>query len=207
MDLIEKAIEFGKKAHKGQTRWGGEDYFNNHCVVVAQYVSDNMHDLMPRQSWKGWFQPKLWENVIAAAYLHDVLEDTNYTLDTFPILVQEIVKVLTRRKDENYFEYIVRIQNCGPITTACRAIKIADLRCNMKDLKEGSSKDKYRFAEEILTRGLSSMVDDTEYHMRKIFEISGPSAPLRYMRSYYKEEMDKDIYNLLTNLIKKIESK
>ena len=204
MDLIEKAQEFAIMAHKGQKRRNGKDYYTEHVEVVAKYLVDNMHDLMPMQSWKGWFQPKLWENVVAAAFLHDVLEDTKYTLEDFPVIVQEIVKTLTRRKDETYYDYILRIQDCGPNTVACRAIKLADLRCNMSDLEEGSMKDKYRFAEDILSRGLSALVNDTEYHMQKVFEISGPVAPLRYLRSYYKE-IDCNIVVDITKLMSKIE--
>lgn len=204
-DLITKAIDFAIMVHKGQVRkFSGGDYFKEHIVVVADYLVSNMHDLTPSQSWKGWFQPKLWENVIAAAYLHDVLEDTEYTLEDFPVIIQEIVGILTRRKNENYFDYICRIQDSGPLCVPCRAIKIADLRCNMKDLNEGSMKDKYRFAEEILTRGLHALNNDIEYHMGKIFETSGPTAPLRYIRNYYKD--NEKIYKEITNLIINIEN-
>lgn len=154
MQVIPKAYKFAKKAHMGQTRWGGEDYFDAHCQVVADYVITNYHDLFPRPAWKNWLMPDIHECVVAAAYLHDVLEDTQYTLEEFPQLTQDIVRTLTKRKGENYFDYIMRVHDCGSITVACRAIKIADLRCNMMDLKEGSMKDKYRLAEYILSQGL-----------------------------------------------------
>ena len=46
----------------------------------------------------------------AVAYLHDVLEDTNVTMDElrkmFPNEIVDGVMTLTHRKDESYFEYI-----------------------------------------------------------------------------------------------------
>ena len=41
------AREFAKLAHKGQTRWGGEDYFDAHVAKVVQYVEDNYFDIFP----------------------------------------------------------------------------------------------------------------------------------------------------------------
>lgn len=48
----------------------------------------------------------------------------------------------------------MRIHDCGSITVATRAIKIADINCNLLDLEEGSQKDKYRLAKYILSQGL-----------------------------------------------------
>lgn len=63
-DLIEKAFYFGEKAHEGQKRASGEPYFT-HCVSVAMILCElNMQSV-----------------VIAAALLHDTVEDTSVTLE------------------------------------------------------------------------------------------------------------------------------
>jgi GTP pyrophosphokinase len=62
--LIERAFRKAEKAHEGQTRKSGEPYFT-HCVAVAGILVDM----------------KLDAESIAAALLHDVVEDTNVTLD------------------------------------------------------------------------------------------------------------------------------
>lgn len=63
LELIEKAYDFGKRAHKGQKRANGKPYFTEHCVHVA----DHMLEL-------GMDTP-----LICAALLHDTIEDTETT--------------------------------------------------------------------------------------------------------------------------------
>ena len=61
--IVNKAHEFAKDAHKDTKRWSGDPYIT-HCIAVAQTVND----------W-GLDEPS-----IAAALLHDVVEDTDYTI-------------------------------------------------------------------------------------------------------------------------------
>lgn len=72
------------------------------------------------------------ENACCAALLHDVVEDTDVTLEDLrakgmPLAVTTAVGLLTRNKDEDYFDYIARIK---PIAVA-REVKLADLEHNM----------------------------------------------------------------------------
>jgi len=146
-DLIDKAKNYAIMAHRGQKRkFSGGDYFEEHCKVVAESIESNPHKYCPPEYWKAFLMPTNLEIIIAAAYLHDVLEDTGYNLNSFPTAVHKIVLDLTRN-NETYFDYIMRISTSN---LAAKAIKLADLECNMKDLQEGSMKDKYRFAEYIL---------------------------------------------------------
>ena len=58
------ALEIAAKAHEGQTRKGsGEDYINHPLAVATELLSSGVYD----------------EDVISAAFLHDVLEDTMIT--------------------------------------------------------------------------------------------------------------------------------
>ena len=63
-DLIEKAYYFAEKAHEGQKRASGEPYFT-HCVAVALILCEM----------------KVQSMVIAAALLHDTVEDTPITAE------------------------------------------------------------------------------------------------------------------------------
>jgi len=72
------------------------------------------------------------ESGIAVAYLHDVVEDTSFTLDDlrrdgFNDEILEAVDAITRRKGEKYFDYIRRLSS-NPIA---KRVKIADLQENL----------------------------------------------------------------------------
>lgn len=70
---------------------------------------------------------------VVACLLHDILEDTDTTeqelLDVEYVneRVVELVKILTRQKDETYMAYIRRVA----VVEAARRIKICDLEDNM----------------------------------------------------------------------------
>ena len=65
IEKVVKAYEFGARAHEGQTRKTGEPYIT-HPVAVAQELAEMRLDA----------------EAIMAALLHDVVEDTDATLDT-----------------------------------------------------------------------------------------------------------------------------
>ena len=62
--MIERALDFAAAAHEGQKRKSGEDYIE-HPISVAEYLADLNLDAP----------------TIAAALLHDVIEDCNVTTD------------------------------------------------------------------------------------------------------------------------------
>lgn len=61
---IQEAITFAKEKHKGQLDDEGKDYFEAHCVQVAEIIKV----IAPQD-----------DELIMAAYLHDTLEDTETT--------------------------------------------------------------------------------------------------------------------------------
>ena len=65
LDVVQKAFEFANEAHKGVRRRSGEPYIL-HPIAVAKIVVGNIG---------------LGYKSIAAALLHDVVEDTDYTVD------------------------------------------------------------------------------------------------------------------------------
>lgn len=70
--LIQQAYEVAQKAHEGQKRLSGEDYFV-HCVEVARIL----------------IELRLDSSVIAAGLLHDVAEDTSVTIEDLQSLFGE----------------------------------------------------------------------------------------------------------------------
>jgi len=109
-----RAMEIAREAHKGQVDQGGNPYIDHICYVFHEVRSG--------------FKPCL----IRIAVLHDVVEDSEWTLD---MLRQEgldeesiyTLDCLTRRKNEDYKYYIERILSDE---SACY-VKLIDLKDNM----------------------------------------------------------------------------
>jgi len=83
-DIINKAFHFANKAHKGVKRVSGEPYIM-HPLAVAQIVCEEMG---------------LGSTSICCALLHDVVEDTDYTVEDieklFDSKIAQIVDGLTK---------------------------------------------------------------------------------------------------------------
>lgn len=83
----ELAFQVAQKVHAGQVDKAGKDYIL-HLTWIQIYMDTDIEK--------------------AVAYLHDVLEDTNVTVDElrnmFPNEIIDGVIALTHRKDESYFE-------------------------------------------------------------------------------------------------------
>ncbi|MBQ9395293.1 MAG: bifunctional (p)ppGpp synthetase/guanosine-3',5'-bis(diphosphate) 3'-pyrophosphohydrolase [Proteobacteria bacterium] len=117
-DLVEKALEFATKCHKGQVDKGGCDYIEHPKRVAAECENDD-------------------EKVVAL--LHDTMEDCGVTAQTlresgFPDEIIAAVESCTKNKNEDYFDYVRR---------ACdnkigRVVKMHDLEDNMNILRMAS---------------------------------------------------------------------
>ena len=135
--MLEKAILFATKAHKGQKDKGGNCYIL-HPIRVMFYCEKEQEQI--------------------TAVLHDVLEDTNKTQEDlkkagFSDEIIEAVVCLTKQKKEDYFDYIKRVKK----NKIARVVKLADLKDNMnlKRLSNITEKDrlrveKYKKAKELL---------------------------------------------------------
>ena len=78
LEVVQKAFDFANEAHKGVRRRSGEPYIL-HPIAVAKIVVSNIG---------------LGYKSIAAALLHDVVEDTNYTVDDLRSLFGDKVATL-----------------------------------------------------------------------------------------------------------------
>lgn len=110
-------------AHKGQRDKTGMPYFLHPQGVAKILVTLKEYEKLTPQQQK---------DAKAAAYLHDVLEDTNITdqdlLDMkFRPEVVEVVKALTAPKGMPKEEYYNQVKAAGPVAVA---VKLADLGHN-----------------------------------------------------------------------------
>lgn len=87
---IRTAYELAREAHKEQRRKSGEPYII-HPIAVARIVAEEL---------------RLGANPIIAAFLHDVVEDTPYTIEDieerFGADVAFLVNVITKKKKQHY---------------------------------------------------------------------------------------------------------
>lgn len=89
LELIRKAYHFSKDIHEGQKRLSGESYFE-HCFETALKVA----------SWN------LESTVIAAAFLHESIENTDISIDYIEKEFGEEVAFLVKGVDKlGYFKY------------------------------------------------------------------------------------------------------
>ena len=122
-DMVKDAKDLAIKMHEGMTDKYGNPYFE-HLERVANRVRDMEYDMVDETSEINLY--------ITAAYLHDVIEDTDYLIgdiiDKFGETIAEAVKLLTRGEEETYADYVVGIKKSvfleGKIA---RVVKMADL--------------------------------------------------------------------------------
>lgn len=117
-DLTVKAMKFAFEAHKGQIDKSGMPYIF-HPYAVAEYVSQESDN----------------EYLVCAALLHDIVEDTDYSIEDleklFPTEVTGILKYLTHEEGMSYQDYIVRIKE----NESAVFIKKMDIRHNMDETR------------------------------------------------------------------------
>ena len=106
----ERAAEIAKEAHAGQVDKAGEPYINHPWRVASKLSGD--------------------EGIVAL--LHDVVEDSEWTLDRlraegFSETVLDAIDAVTRRKGEDYFDFIRRARD----NEIGRVVKIHDLFDNL----------------------------------------------------------------------------
>ncbi len=145
VEIIERAYRFAKKAHKGIRRRSGEPYIL-HPIAVAKIASQEIG---------------LGSTSICAALLHDVVEDTEYTVEDiehqFGPKVAELVSGLTKisggifgdkasLQAENFRKLLLTM--CEDIRVVL--IKMADRLHNMRTLGSMAPNKQYKIAGETL---------------------------------------------------------
>lgn len=180
---LEKAILIAATAHQGQTDKAGTPYILHPLRVM--------------------FNCNTEEEQICAV-LHDVIEDTTITLENLRAegFKEEIItalNALTKRKNENYDDYIDRIlQN----KLACH-VKLADLSDNMNlsRISHPTEEDyqrveKYSIAADRIINALTTFGDDS-YTTSKEIEINGCISVQEFCTE--DEVLDKFIHFIESN--------
>lgn len=145
VEIISKAFNFAKQAHKGVKRRSGEPYIM-HPLAVAQIVCTEIG---------------LGSTSICAALLHDVVEDTDYTVEDIENLfgpkIAQIVDGLTKisggifgdrasAQAENFKKLLLTMNDDIRVIL----IKIADRLHNMRTLGSMLPNKQYKIAGETL---------------------------------------------------------
>ena len=122
-DMVKDAKDLAIKMHEGMTDKYGNPYFE-HLERVANRVRDMEYDMVDETSEINLY--------ITAAYLHDVIEDTDYRIadimDKFGEGIAEAVKLLTRGEEETYADYVAGIKKSVYLEgKIARVVKMADL--------------------------------------------------------------------------------
>ena len=145
VDIITKAFNFARQAHKGVKRLSGEPYIM-HPIAVAQIASEEMG---------------LGSTSICSALLHDVVEDTDYTVEDisniFGPKIAQIVDGLTKisggifgeqasAQAENFKKLLLTMSDDIRVIL----IKICDRLHNMRTLASQPANKQYKIAGETL---------------------------------------------------------
>ncbi len=127
MQRVRNAYALADEAHKEQRRKTGEPYII-HPIAVARIVAEEL---------------ELGANPVIAAFLHDVVEDTDYTIEDirerFGDDVAFLVGVVTKQKKDKY-EKSKQVDNYRQILASVQydvraiLIKLADRLHNMRTL-------------------------------------------------------------------------
>ena len=128
-DLLYRAYEFAKKAHDGQKRESGEPYIIHPCAIARILINLGMD-----------------VNTIAAALLHDVIEDTPVTYEQvaeeFSVEIADLVNGVTKleriqftSREEFQAESLRKMFLAMARDIRVLIIKLADRLHNMRTLQ------------------------------------------------------------------------
>ncbi len=142
--LIKRAYDLAEGAHAGQTRKSGEAYII-HPLNVARILTELHID----------------DKAIAAAILHDVVEDTSYTIEDIQNMfgqevamlvggVTKLSRVEFKSKEERQLENYRRMFLAMADDIRVIIIKLADRLHNMRTLKYMSDEARERIAKETI---------------------------------------------------------
>ena len=128
-ELTYKAMKIAYKAHEGQVDALGAPYIFHPARVGAAFDT---------------------EPEVCVGLLHDVIEDTDVTLDDlrkegFTEDIVEALSLMTHEKSVPYMDYVAAIAE-NPLA---RAVKIEDLKDNIMREPEGEKRSERRFEKHI----------------------------------------------------------
>ncbi len=128
--LEQRALAFARKAHEsiGQVRKYTNEPYINHPIAVADIVRSVPHT----------------EDMIAAALLHDVVEDTNFTLDEVrlefgdevAVLVEMLTDVSCPQDGNRAKRKMLDLMHTALASPEAKTIKLADIIDNASSVTQ-----------------------------------------------------------------------
>ena len=166
-DLVRRALELAREAHAGQVRnaSGGRPYIDHPVAVAAQLIDHGCSD-----------------EVLAAALLHDVVEDSELEVEDIRAAagerVAEIVAALSDDEgidtyEERKREHRGRVEAAGPDALT---IYVADKLTNVEMLRDAYSDQREEIADELKVP-LDVKVAVWEADLAMVAENAGAESP------------------------------
>ena len=188
------AINLARKTHAGQKDLAGQPYFA-HVERVANRVMMLIAKVSVPPIESAVQEVRIFtDRCVVAAYLHDVLEDSDQPTEARAIIfescgqqVLDAVELLTRNAGESYEDYMLRLVHSSDLTA--KLVKLADLEDHLSldhvGAIEGNlnpdRRRKYLNAHLRLLANLSHPFSDTTLHRQ--FELQ--SYALEHLSSVY----------------------
>lgn len=203
LNQVESAFLFAESAHNGQTRLSGEPYIV-HPVAVATYLANKKYDV----------------DIISAALLHDVIKDTETTVDDLKIkfgpdvskivsAVTSISKIPLRDKSLIFSDedmYLERVEEYRKLLVAMAkeirviVVKLADRLHNVQTIEYLPTQKKPFYARETIEI-YAQIADRLGLNAIK-FELEDLSFPYAYPEEYRNFKLIVgDVKNINSNLI------
>lgn len=213
-EAIRSALEFAKKAHEKQVRKSGEPYII-HPILVAAITASISGDAV----------------MVIAALLHDVVEDTPYTIDDIQerfgkdvaYLVEGLTKIVEIRDNElapsTSNEKLIssalsfrKILICSIEDVRVLVIKLCDRLHNMMTLHALSPAKQHRIAEETLVvyapiahrlgiSALKNKLEDLSFYYLFPKEYAKIDAYIRSHRQDFQMKLNTFISKVKTLLV------
>ena len=192
-ELIKNAYQFAEQAHRGQLRASGEPYIT-HCVAVAYILAEL----------------KVPPVIIAAALLHDTVEDTSVTLDDLKEKFGDEIASLVNG--------VTKLTNLPRVTRGEKHPK------EKEDTAEGASESKVKHAEgddlilgdtleksrrkdlatETLRKTLMAMGDDVRVVMIKLADRLHNMRTLSYIPESKRYRIAKETLDIFAPLANRL---
>jgi guanosine-3',5'-bis(diphosphate) 3'-pyrophosphohydrolase len=126
LNLLIKALSFAARKHRTQVRKGAEPIpYINHPIAVAELMvrTGNIRDV----------------ETIAAALLHDTIEDTKTTFEELEAeFGAAIAKLVAEVSDDKNLKKLERKrlqeEHASSLSPRARVVKLADKTCNLRDI-------------------------------------------------------------------------
>ncbi len=182
-EVVQRAYQMAEEAHRGQKRSSGEPYIN-HCIAVASILADL----------------RVPSEVIAAALLHDTVEDTSVTLgdirrefgETTAILVDGVTKLSNLPRVSRGDQHAGKPGQAEPEEEA-DAIHSGNGRGRKRDL-----------ASETLRKTFLAMGDDVRVVLIKLADRLHNMRTLGYMPEVKQKRIAKETLDIFAPLANRL---